>query len=404
MLKKVCNDLVLRLEAETKEVPDGKKEIVLAWAKNGLECFKGDKPVCWLGYNCPIEIPLALGYLPFYPELAPGMLAGFNLSSGLAEMAETRFFNMFCCTFHRCSFGAASKGIWPKPAAILGLSNICDGQVKLLNLFGDMFGVKPLILETPLKIGEKDVNYLEQQLRDLIPPLEDSSGQQFTEEKLKETVRISNQTRKALLRIDELRKHSPSPYHGASAMNGLYVLVTQLWGMPQTLGLLENLIREIEENETKGISDGEKFRLILMVTTPTYKTEIYNLLEKKMKANFVVAELTNVVWEEIDEQNPFQGLARKLISHPIAGTVDKRVDWALTASRDYNVDGVIHFSHWGCRQTSGGVGVLREKLEGAGIPFMNLDVDLIDPRSFSWGQVSTRLEGFIEMLDQRKEL
>ena len=52
---------------------------------------------------------------------------------------------------------------------------------------------------------------------------------------------------------------------------------------------------------------------------------------------------------------------------------------------------------------SGGVGVLRESFENIGIPLMNLDVDLVDPRSYSAGQIYTRIQGFTEMLSQRRE-
>ena len=91
MLKTVCQNIISRMDAELKKIPDVRKEIPLEWAKNTLKCFEGNQPVCWMGFNSPVEIPLALGYKLFYPELAAGMLAGFDLSADLVEIAEKKF-------------------------------------------------------------------------------------------------------------------------------------------------------------------------------------------------------------------------------------------------------------------------------------------------------------------------
>ena len=402
-MKTVYQKVAVNLGKRIKETPDARNEILLESALNGLKAFEGDRPVCWMGFNAPAEIPLALGYVPFYPEIAPGLLASFDLSAELVEMAERKFSNLFCCSFHRCSLAAGNQGMWPRPSAIMGISNICDGQVKLLSLLGDEFGIRPLILDVPSRIDEKGIDFLTQQIRGLVEPLEERAGQKLTDNNLLEAIRISNRTRRALMRIDELRKIRPSPFHGPRALNSLYVLMTQLWGLPRMPEILENMAREIEENEKTGPVNGEKFRLLSMIPPPTFKTDIYRWLEEEMGANMVMAELTDVTWEAIDEGDPFRGLASKLISHPYSGTIESRVAWALKAARDYEIDGVIHFSHWGCRQSSGGVGVIREKMDGIGVPLLNLDMDLIDPRSFSPAQVYTRIQGFIEMLTQRKE-
>jgi len=403
MLKKVSQSIVSRLEPMLEKKPDAKSAVSLKWASTTLRSFEGDQPVCWMGFNVPREIPLALGYLPFYPELAPAMLAAFDMSAGLVETAEKRYLNMFCCSFHRCSLGAVTEGIWPKPTAFLGLSNVCDGQVKLFDLFGDTYGIKPQILDVPSIVNKTNVDYLERQLRDIVAPLEELSGRELTREGLAEAIGISNRLRQGLIRISELRKHAPSPFHGAKALNALYTLVVQLWGLPGTPEIIDHLADEIEEKIQKGDLEEEKFRILLLGAFPTYKTELFNWLEKEMGANIVMSELTDVTCENIDKQNPFRGLARKIMDHPQCGLNNGRIEWALKVADDYNIDGVIHISHWGCRQTSGGVGVLRESFEDIGIPLMNLDMDLVDPRSYSAGQIYTRIQGFTEMLSQRKE-
>ena len=402
MLKTVYEQIISRVGARAQEAPDARDELILEVARNGLRCLEGKDPVCWIGFNFPIEIPLALGYVPFYPEIAPGQLAGADSCSPLVDVAERKFSNLFCCSFHRCSMGAMSEGIWPQPAAIVGVSNVCDGQVKLLQLFGQMKGIKPIIVELPTEVSESAVDYVELQLKELIAELEELKGEKLDDEKLREVIRSSNRSQRGLMRINELRRQIPCPLHGTRALNSIYASMVQIWATPRIPQLYEQLAREIEE---KGqIGEGkERFRLFLLVSYPTYKTLFFDCLEKEMGAIIVMDEMSNVYyWDELDEKNPVRSLAYKALRHPISGMIEKRVYWACKLAQDYKVDGAIHMSHWGCRQTTGGVGVLRESLAEIGIPLLNIDLDLIDSRAYSPGQLKTRLQSFAEMLGDRK--
>ena len=402
MLKKVYEQIASRMEARIQKVPDARDELILEMARYGLRFFEGKEPVCWLGFNFPIEIPLAFGYLPFYPELAPAQLAAADLSSTMVEVTERKFSNLFCCSFHRCSRGAAVEGIWPKPAAIVGISNVCDGQVELWQIFGRMFQIEPHLVELPPEPTETAVDYVEFQLRGLIARLEELKGEKLAEEKLREVIRASNRARRGLMEINELRKQVPCPFHGARALNSMYASITQIWGIPRLSQLYEKLAQEIEEKSQSGTEGDERFRLLLLITYPAYRTLFFDCLEREMDAIIVMDEISNVYWDELDEENPIRSLAYKTLQQPICGTIKKRVYWACRLAQEYKIDGVIHVSHWGCRHTSGGVGVLRERLAEIDIPFLNIDLDLIDPRAYSPGQLKTRLQSFVEMLSDRE--
>ena len=75
------------------------------------------------------------------------------------------------------------------------------------------------------------------------------------------------------------------------------------------------------------------------------------------------------------------------------------VDRLLDAT---HADGVIHFCHWGCKQSSGGSALLREHLHEAGVPLLQLDGDGIDERNSHDGQIKTRLEAFFEVLEAKR--
>ena len=66
-------------------------------------------------------------------------------------------------------------------------------------------------------------------------------------------------------------------------------------------------------------------------------------------------------------------------------------------------DAVIQFCHWGCKQSSGGSVLLKEEMQKKGIPMLILDGDGIDKRNSHDGQIKTRLEAFLEMLDAEEK-
>ena len=62
-------------------------------------------------------------------------------------------------------------------------------------------------------------------------------------------------------------------------------------------------------------------------------------------------------------------------------------------------DAVIHFCHWGCKQASGGSVLLKERMQEKNIPMLILDGDGVDKRNSHDGQIKTRLEAFLEMIE-----
>ena len=66
-------------------------------------------------------------------------------------------------------------------------------------------------------------------------------------------------------------------------------------------------------------------------------------------------------------------------------------------------DGAVLFAHWGCKGTIGASSLIKQSLEKTGLPTMILDGDGCNPANTSDGQVSTRLQAFVEMLEKGKE-
>ena len=115
-------------------------------------------------------------------------------------------------------------------------------------------------------------------------------------------------------------------------------------------------------------------------------------------AKIVIDELNTVTWEPMDPDNPFESIAKRMISIPFSMDTSKRIKNMQTLALDYQIDGAINPCHWGCRQGTGARGLVSKGMRDIDIPVLNLEIDCVDSRNLARGQIETRVEAFMEML------
>ncbi|WP_294403379.1 2-hydroxyacyl-CoA dehydratase family protein [uncultured Clostridium sp.] len=84
------------------------------------------------------------------------------------------------------------------------------------------------------------------------------------------------------------------------------------------------------------------------------------------------------------------------------GPYERKVETVEKIVDELDSDAVIHFCHWGCKQSCGGVMQLKEAMRKKNIPMLILDGDCMDMRNCHDGQIKRRLEAFIEMINNVK--
>jgi hypothetical protein len=134
-----------------------------------------------------------------------------------------------------------------------------------------------------------------------------------------------------------------------------------------------------------------------------FKNPLEELLERQHQAAVVVDELNDINWDPIDPDDPYPHLARRMLATCLVGPIRRRVQGLSRLAAEYRVDGAINPCHWGCRQGTGARGLIERGLSRSGVPVLNLELDCVDERNFSPGQLQTRLEAFLEMIQQRKQ-
>ena len=103
--------------------------------------------------------------------------------------------------------------------------------------------------------------------------------------------------------------------------------------------------------------------------------------------------------EDPGRRDPYRMMAERTVYNSFNGPVSRRAEKALEMAKTVEPDGVILFCHWGCKETCGGSALIRDALEAAGYPVLVINGDGVDRRNSSDGQIGTRIEAFLEMLE-----
>jgi benzoyl-CoA reductase/2-hydroxyglutaryl-CoA dehydratase subunit BcrC/BadD/HgdB len=368
--------------------------------------YTGIAPVVWSSAFFPVELAWSLDLCPFSPEIAAGYIAMLGFGEETMNMGEQAGYGRDICSFHRCIAGAASAGNLPRPAALLASTHLCDGAPLLFQNLAVLYGVPLLTLDVPYSSSPEAVRYVAGQLEQLWVRLADATGRRPDRDRLAEAIRCSGRFRAQLQRVNELRCRVPSPVSGNDMLGFIYLFFLGQ-GSLKAAEISAALTREIERRVAGHDRSGqvgappEKYRLLWMHLKPYYNDELMKFVEQDGGV-LAMEEFSHVYWPPLDPEQPFLSLARKVMSHFIFKPVTERIRVMAELARKYRVDGIVHFSHHGCRAASGGALMIKTALQDEGWPVLVLDGDCIDGRNEACGGMLTRMQAFLEILQERK--
>jgi benzoyl-CoA reductase/2-hydroxyglutaryl-CoA dehydratase subunit BcrC/BadD/HgdB len=359
----------------------------------------GSRPVVWVNLFFPSELVWGLGTVPFYPEMGASIGAGLGLSPTGLEQSEALGYSVDLCTFNRSAAGLRAADFYPRADAYVSTSNLCDVTGQLLANFACEEGRSFVLLDVPQSRDESALDYLTAQLQDLIERWTTELRIPFDPERMRQAVRLSNQARALALEAAALREADPAPLRGSTMLGQLGIL-TSIFGHPSGVAYYQALRDYTWERVQRAGPEqaNQKVRLYWMHLRPYFLTDFLVHLEDNLSVVIAFEEASTVWWDALDEEEPVRSLARKVLSNPLNGPVERRVDITLQHIARYRCRGAIHFSHWGCRQSSGALHIVRTRLRKEGVPLLVLDGDCVDPANLQMGPLRTRAEAFIEML------
>jgi len=361
--------------------------------------YSSSKWVVWANIFVPPELIWGLGFVPFYPEIAAAVVANLGLSSEALRLADQSGVPRDLCSFHRVAMGLAEAGFFPKARAFVAVNYPCWTAGVFLAWEAYRQNLPFFLIDMPAECDEDSVLYLARQLEEAARSLAMIKKSRYHIRGLREAIKLSNEAHSLALEAMEMRKRIPAPLKG-SKMIGHLGLIAYLFGSPYGVAYyraLRDYIEGSQEQKEQGI------RLYWMHLKPFYPTNLFELLENERKAVIVFEEYSSIWWEPLREDEPFLSLARKMLSHPSLGSVGRRTAKVLADVEAFKADGVVHFNHWGCRQSQGAMAILRRKLREEGVPLLELEGDCIDENGYQEGQLRVRLEAFLESIKEGKE-
>jgi len=366
------------------------------------------RPVGYGSLFLPYEMFHALGITPFLPEVMAGFTAGLGLAPQTLKEASSNWYSQDLCTFHRSASGAVELDAFPRPDFILTTNLACDAAQKSFYIYSVKYNIENnfYLIDVPYYYSNKSILYLTGQIKNICMDLCSKTGVKFDISRFKEVINLSNEFRKWAIKVNNLRKTLTNyppyynglnfilPFHGLAGTREAVILYKQIYKE-----LKNYLSKEKKENSSTGNKPVK--RILWLHLKPYYRNEIFDILGRE-NCRVVFEEINHVYWSELNPEKPFESLAKKMLSHFLVGSIDNRISVILKAARDYKADGAILFSHWGCRQSNGGARIIKDSLKKLGIPTLVLDGDCVDQNNSSQGQVKTRLQGFIEILDSKQ--
>lgn len=250
--------------------------------------------------------------------------------------------------------------------------------------------------ETALKFLEEEINAFKREL-------ENFTGVPITEEKIRETSRLYNKAKSLLRVIFSFRKKDYPVITGEDAqtlMKGYFVLPVE-----KLINELEKIKAQLKLIETPA---GKKIRVLLAGgIVADGDDKMTRILEKDLGVS-VVAEDNCTGLKPISEnvnvnkENIYEALAEEYLNKAPCGRmapIQDMVEYSAKVAREYDVDGVVLYYLKFCPCYSLVEKAYADKFKKINIPLIIISGDYSRGDE---GQVKTRLEAFVELLQERE--
>jgi len=328
----------------------------------------------------PSEIMYSMDIVPMHLETTSWMTALFlgEYADLLSAGGELGLASEICSP-HRGLAGAFAIDALPRPDAILWSNMVCDNTAKSGELLMKITGCPGFFLDHPFQSSEGEVNYLVEELADMISFLEEHSGRKMDWERLSQCVERMDKQIELLRQIGELRKAVPSPFHSQGFLE-LLTIDYLFAGHPQATEYLETLCEELAEavSQGKGAVSHERFRLMTLFLPPMYLIGFLEKISQEYGA-ISVTEPFFCSWGEgkLDPGKPLESVARKSYMLPemrMCGPLDDRaINQIVDNAKEYKIDGAIYYADIGCRHTCATIKLFKDVLDELDIPVLTLD-------------------------------
>lgn len=252
-------------------------------------------------------------------------------------------------------------------------------------------------LDAPRLLKENTVPFYQEELVQLKEELEEFTGVAITNEKLKASIGLYNETRRLIRKLYDLRKKDHPVIGGSEALK--ITLAATSMPKEEYNQMLKDFLTEAEEREP---IKNTRARL-MVIGSALDDPEYLKVIEDK--GGLIVADATcygsRYLWEPVEvDGDVLSALAKSYLSRPTCPRMcnlhDELHDFILKTLKDFRVDGIIYARMQYCEIWGGENVFFEEKFKEANIPLLTLEREEILTNT---GQLAVRAEAFIEMIE-----
>lgn len=356
----------------------------------------------WTSVLFPTEILYLCGIYPMTLEVLGGTFSTLGLAGPFLDLADADDVPVTMCSFHRILVGLSKTDFIGKPLIVGATSTMCDGNVKSFAEAAREQGVPFVFIDVPFEVSDDSINYVKEQLEHKLEMLTDLTKTKVTKEKLASLVENSNKFFDLARRYYALsRESNKNIFMGHEIVNFAFPMHFLL-GSDKLAKILDAKCNDVEKGAKRNqfyktsTLAGDTKKIMWLHIVPQYRSGLWEIIDDGIRAKIVCDEYSTPYFEDYDPNDPLASIAKRLISHPSNGPIERRIAHILKAAEDFKVDGIVHYSSWGCHQASGNAQILAGKIQEAGYKFLNLNGDAADEKNSSFEQHRTRLEAFLE--------
>ena len=310
---------------------------------------EGKKVAGWLCIYVPEELIHAAGMLPIRVTVNDEKP---SLEKAGVIVAETT------CSYIRCCFELGLEGKFDYLDGI-AVSACCQGCLRLSEVWQYYIKQTPIIytLDLPRYISEEVVQFYKLEVLEFKSELERQYNVKITDEALRKSIKLYNESRVLLKELYETRKSDDPPITGAEALE----VVNASHRMPKEEfnPLLKKLLQEIKGR--KAYPPGERTRVMLLgspLNSDSFLRDVEGLGfsvvtdEICMGAKYFDSDLV----DESPGVDPIDAISRRYIfQFPCPREMPKeiRLDKIEQLAKDYKVQGAIPYSSGTATMLSG---------------------------------------------------
>jgi len=402
------NEFTQRMNLVKGVIPRLELEAVKKLVENQIDIFtktvwNEPEKTIWTNMVMPVELLYAADLVPINMELVSGWLATLGLSSKYIMMSESMGFSPTLCSYHKAALGVCEKGDLPFPRVAAITSHLCDGGNGVINHFNNRFGTRSFTVNIPYQNSDFHFRYVLEQYYELVKWLENYTGKKISKDRLERALVLSNTAREYWLKVFEMRK-GESLFYGHLALRNLFgatFLFGSQLGVEVARAYYEQLCN-IKAAQSQSSKKSRPKRILWIHFAPLYANRLMEYLEEHLNCRIVFDITGYIHWPEYNLEKPLESLAQRTVSHFYMGNAEERKKLYSLLMEEFEIDGVIHFMHNGCRPIPGWSWQVRKVAKEKNIPYMELSGDCVDPRGFSEEQMRLRLEAFSEALRRDK--